>query len=306
MLVKPSFRKSLGLAISLHLAVFFLLLFESEPKTATPQLSPNTQEALELQEKNRPSEKPVINAVSLNNEEVMQAVSHLKQEKENQLRMEAARQKALQEQAAIARKQRILEQQRIARIKKEEEALALKRKKQIEEEKRHLKQLALERAQESNRLQKLKTEQESLKKKQQEETEKLVEMQRKQTEDRNLEEQKKAAELAEKNRIAAQKASRLSGEIDKYKGLIIGAISRQWILPDNANNNLSSKFRIHLAPDGAVLDVKLIRSSGDSILDRSAQTAILKASPLPVPSNPEVFELFRDISLTVRPENVRG
>jgi colicin import membrane protein len=49
-----------------------------------------------------------------------------------------------------------------------------------------------------------------------------------------------------------------------------------------------------------------MRSSGDTLLDRSAQTAIFKASPLPVPSNVETFNLFRDISLTVRPEQVRG
>ncbi len=55
-----------------------------------------------------------------------------------------------------------------------------------------------------------------------------------------------------------------------------------------------------------VLEVNLMHSSGDSVLDRSAQTAIYKASPLPVPSDPATFELFRDISLTVRPENVRG
>ena len=98
----------------------------------------------------------------------------------------------------------------------------------------------------------------------------------------------------------------MSGEVDKYKALIIDSISRQWILPENANGNLSSQFRIRLAPNGAVLDVNLTRSSGDAILDRSAQSAIYKASPLPVPSDPATFNLFRDISLTVRPENARG
>lgn len=53
-------------------------------------------------------------------------------------------------------------------------------------------------------------------------------------------------------------------------------------------------------------EVTLTRSSGDPLLDRSAQTAIYKASPLPVPTDSETFNLFRDISLTVRPEQVRG
>jgi len=55
-----------------------------------------------------------------------------------------------------------------------------------------------------------------------------------------------------------------------------------------------------------VLEVSLTRSSGDSILDRSAQSAIYKASPLPVPSDTDAFNVFRDISLTVRPESARG
>ena len=100
--------------------------------------------------------------------------------------------------------------------------------------------------------------------------------------------------------------AKLAGEINKYKAMIINAISQQWILPDKVNHNLSSQFNIRLAPDGAVLEVNLIRSSGDSVLDRSAQTAIYKASPLPVPHDPKVFNLFREISLTVRPENIRS
>lgn len=126
--------------------------------------------------------------------------------------------------------------------------------------------------------------------------------------------EKAKAELAEKRRQAAAqqaaddaaKRARLAGEVDKYKAMIVNAIGRQWILPENVNNSLSSQFRIRLAPDGAVLEVTLTRSSGDPVLDRSAQTAIYKASPLPVPTDPETFDIFRDISLTVRPENVRG
>ena len=94
--------------------------------------------------------------------------------------------------------------------------------------------------------------------------------------------------------------------MNKYKALILTAISRQWILPENANSALSSQFRIRLAPNGEVLSVSLIRSSGDPILDRSAQLAIYKASPLPVPHDLVAFNIFKDINLTVRPVNARG
>ena len=120
------------------------------------------------------------------------------------------------------------------------------------------------------------------------------------------EQAKKQEALAEEAARNAAKMARMAGEVNKYKALIIGAISRQWILPENADSSKSSQFRIRLAPNGVVLEVSLTRSSGDAILDRSAQAAIYKASPLPVPSDPTTFNLFRDISLTVRPESARG
>ena len=115
--------------------------------------------------------------------------------------------------------------------------------------------------------------------------------------------------LAEKKHLqelAQQNVAQMSGEVNKYKALIIQAISQHWILPEHVDRQLFSQFRIQLAPNGQVLSVGLIRSSGDPVLDRSAQAAIYKASPLPVPTDSEMFNLFRDISLTVRPESTRG
>ncbi len=53
-----------------------------------------------------------------------------------------------------------------------------------------------------------------------------------------------------------------------------------------------------------MLSVQIAKSSGDPVLDRSAQTAVLKASPLPVPSKGTDFESFREFNLTVRPEGI--
>ena len=160
-----------------------------------------------------------------------------------------------------------------------------------------------------------------VKKQQLEEAKKLADLQKKKTEElarKEEERQAKAKEESEKKQQAAaaaaakeaslkaEKDAALAGEVNKYKALIISAISRQWILPENVDSHLSSQFRIRLAPNGVVLEVSLTRSSGDPILDRSAQSAIYKASPLPVPTDPDTFNLFRDISLTVRPESARG
>lgn len=91
---------------------------------------------------------------------------------------------------------------------------------------------------------------------------------------------------------------------DKYRHLILQAIAQQWIIPPEMNKHLETKLVVHLAPGGMVLEVIIVKSSGNSVLDRSAQTAVYKASPLPVPKNNGLFQTFRQINLTVRPEGV--
>jgi colicin import membrane protein len=41
--------------------------------------------------------------------------------------------------------------------------------------------------------------------------------------------------------------------------------------------------------DGTVMDAEVISSSGDEDFDRSAENAVNKASPLPVPKDKELF-----------------
>lgn len=99
-------------------------------------------------------------------------------------------------------------------------------------------------------------------------------------------------------------AARNAATTDKYRHLILQAIAQQWIIPPEINKHLETKLVVHLAPGGMVLEVIIIKSSGNAVLDRSAQTAVYKASPLPVPKNNGLFQSFRQINLTVRPEGV--
>lgn len=106
--------------------------------------------------------------------------------------------------------------------------------------------------------------------------------------------------LAKQQMIAARNAA----TTDKYRHLILQAIAQQWIIPPEMNKHLETKLVVHLAPGGMVLEVIIVKSSGNMVLDRSAQTAVYKASPLPVPKNNGLFHTFRQINLTVRPEGV--
>lgn len=145
---------------------------------------------------------------------------------------------------------------------------------------------------------------------------KTVSSKAKKTKDKPLRPSKESLKLVEKNvqqlldqemkSLAKQQiiAARNAATTDKYRHLILQAIAQQWIIPPEMNKHLETKLMVHLAPGGMVLEVIIVKSSGNPVLDRSAQTAVYKASPLPVPKNNGLFHTFRQINLTVRPEGV--
>ena len=106
--------------------------------------------------------------------------------------------------------------------------------------------------------------------------------------------------------MSAAHAKQVQSEVAKYKALIVQAIAQNWLVPPKLSHNISCQLLIDVAPGGTVLSVKLLKSSGDSRLDRSAQAAVWQASPLPVPSVTEVFDNFRELRLTVYPKQTGG
>jgi colicin import membrane protein len=301
-------------AVLLHAFIVVMLLWDNQS---------NDRPAMTLEAKNTaapstPSAAPeAIQAVSVDSKEVMAAVHQLKAEREHAVQLEKNRQAALAAQAQMARRQRMEEQQRVVKLKAEAANLALAEKKKRIEEQRKLQELTQQKEAEQKQLAAIQTQQRDIQLKKQQEEKKLADLlaakaeaharEVKANEVAQATAQKLAQEAAMQKATAdAANRTRIAGVVDKYKALIISAISQQWILPDHADSRLSSQFKIRLAPNGTVLDVSLMRSSGDPVLDRSAQSAIYKASPLPVPADSETFDLFREISLTVRPENAQG
>lgn len=110
--------------------------------------------------------------------------------------------------------------------------------------------------------------------------------------------------LNEDIQLKAKHKKETQGEINKYKALIVQSISEHWIVPTSADRKLYCQLMIRVAPTGTVLDVQVIKTSGDKALDRSARAAVLKASPLPVPKDEDAFAAFKEFVLKVRPENI--
>ena len=321
MMLSRSYRTAFVFAILMHVSLVVLLLSESHHDRPVLKAEARNEAGQSSPLPVTPTPVQPIQAVSVDNQEIMKTVSRLKNERARVAQAEQNRQRALTQQMEQARQQRVHEQQRLESLKREAAALAIAQKKKLIEEEEHLKALAQKKIQEEKRLTEMKQEQDKLQKKQLEQK-KIAELEKKKADDLARANAARAnqakaelakAEALQKQQAASQQAildaanaARVAGEVDKYKALIITAISQQWILPQNADRSMSSQFRIRLAPNGSVLEVSLTRSSGDAILDRSAQSAIYKASPLPVPNDPTTFNLFRDISLTVRPINARG
>ena len=103
------------------------------------------------------------------------------------------------------------------------------------------------------------------------------------------------AEAAEQERLSAQRQSAMQRMIDEYVLYIKEKVQRSWIRPPSSGAELSCTVEVRLIPSGEVIDAKIVRSSGNAPFDRSVETAVFKASPLPVPPDPEVMEQFRTL-----------
>ena len=110
--------------------------------------------------------------------------------------------------------------------------------------------------------------------------------------------QQQQAVAAQKTAATAATNTQMQNEINRYVGLITQAIQAQWTqLPGVDQQKLATTMLIRLAADGTVLQVQNVGSSGNPALDRLALTAVYKASPLPVPTDPALFASFRELKV---------
>lgn len=70
-------------------------------------------------------------------------------------------------------------------------------------------------------------------------------------------------------------------------------------LPDVPSDAITS-IKVFLSPTGEVMSVSVIRSSEFPKYDEAVKQALYKASPLPVPNDPNLFKEFRQFQLNVK------
>ncbi len=300
-------RESIGPvfgSIVLHgaILVFLTVSFSfSSPTALPPQVSVKAKvvsedrireemAALEAQETKEARERAA---------EAEQLRREAEAERERLARLERERAEAEQ-----AKKQREAEAERerqaTARKEQERKEAAAKaereRRAKEEAERERLAELERKRKAEEERLAKIREEQ-----RQAEEARKREE-ERRQAEAAAREKARREAELREQiareeQRLAAERA----GLLGQYIGLIQQRVTRSWIRPPEAQPGLNCEVFVSQIPGGDVVDVRIGRCNGSDVVKRSIESAVYRASPLPPPPDPALFE--RNLVFEFKPED---
>ena len=309
------------LAISLHLGIVIVGLVVADFSSSEPP---------------EPKRPPIVNATVVDLSETIigkreaeqraaeQAALAEKRRREAQQKAENERraleekrnQIAREKQAQEAAKQKELERQRQTQ-KLEQERSA----KQAEEKRRLEKQLAEKQLAERQLAEKQRIEEQARKeaeaKRAQEERQRQQEEQRleqerlRQAEAARIAEQKKAEEAAAQ--AAAEEEKKRAAEeaqmVQSISSLINSRVAAVWSRPPSARNNMRTQLRIDFLPNGEVLNVQIMKGSGDALFDARAVDAVYKVRRIEELAQVDsyVFERnFRTVELIFNPQDLRN
>ena len=267
-------------SLAVHALLIFLLVasFDWAPQPQLKVNNPNIVKAVAVDASKVKAELDKLKrAEERKRKKDKDRVAKLKREEQNLKKKRAAEEKRLadlKKKRIAEQKQRKTEQENLAKLKKQQ--AALKKKQAADDKKRKAaeKKRQLEKAKQA----KLKKEQDAIKKKQAL-AKKKREAEEKQRQ-KELAQQLAAEEQAQADKLAQR-------EIDKYQVLIRQKIERHWIQQPDFKS-LIAIVNVRLIPGGEVVDVSVVRTSGNLVYDRSAERAVRKASPLPLPNNPSI------------------
>ncbi len=310
MQIPPIFRtRAFFFSVVLHVLIIAFLIVGIEPSVKLAPAPPNKPlmeaKAVNLSaieaEKKRKAE--IIAAKKKAELEKKQAEKDRQEAEEKKKQQQLAREKARKEaqekkarEEVLAKEQAQKKKQQALKEKQEAEAKAAKKKAAEEKAKKE----ALEKEQrEKARKEKAKKEKER-----QEQEKKAREKAKKEAEEKARQEALAEA-LAEEEREMAEAEQRAAeqSELAKYTLRITASVSRAFSYPPGLEEGLNCTLYVRMIPGGEVIEARVIKSSGSPTFDRQAENAVRKASPLPVPSEPKLFDRMREIQFTFDPNN---
>ena len=121
----------------------------------------------------------------------------------------------------------------------------------------------------------------------------LLAQQRKLEQERAQREADLRAQLASEEHLNAVQSSPAKAE---YLSLITARINRAWIRPSSARPGVKCSLHITQIPGGEITHVVVAGCNGDEAVRQSVETAAYRASPLPAPSDPALFDPNIDVT----------
>jgi colicin import membrane protein len=104
-------------------------------------------------------------------------------------------------------------------------------------------------------------------------------------------------ELGEEEHVSAVEASPLK---DRYVASLRNRIQNAWIKPPSARVGVDCLVEVTQVPGGEVTSAKVTQCNGDAAVRQSIENAVYRASPLPDPPDPALFQ--RNFAFRFKPD----
>ena len=190
-------------------------------------------------------------------------------------------------------RRRLEEEKRLADLRAEQERIRLQ---QEEDRRRREQEDAERRRRQEEETERLRAEAERKRQEDLERQRAENERLRREAEQAEIERRRQQELEAEQNRLQAMQAD----DMMRWVFALQQAIARNFVPPASAPIDLECVVDVRQLPGGTVANVSIGRCNGDDAVRRAIEAAVFKASPLPAPENPRIFE--RDLRITFKPE----
>ncbi len=218
----------------------------------------------------------------------------------------------------VALEATVVDESAVEREMRELEEEERRREQQEREREQRAEQLRRERVAEEQRLEELKRQREQEEQAERERKEQLAKAAELEAKQKKEQEAKAAAEKkrkAEEARMKREREAELkrhlaeeerrnaavnAGLLEQYIAQIQARVQRAWIRPPTARAGLDCVVHVTQVPGGEVVGVRVGECNGDEYVRQSIEAAVYKASPLPKPPDPALFE--RNLRLEFRPD----
>ena len=116
------------------------------------------------------------------------------------------------------------------------------------------------------------------------------------------EKERKAREEQEAEEARARDKAEAGSALTALVSQIVNKVRANWTEPPRTNAGLKVVISVKVKLTGEVETVKLVKSSGDAVFDRSAENAVYRASPLPFPKEPRYFNYIKNFNFVFSPQ----